>query len=138
MINCRRCYLVPEQKVVQVPYTTCRMVPEERYQTITCQRCKLVPEERVCQVPYVTCHTETQECVRQIPHTECHLEPYCVTYKVCRCVPVCVPVEPCCTPCCPQECCSLKPHVHHWLARSCHARPMVECQATCDEEAPAK
>jgi hypothetical protein len=27
-----------------------------------------------------------------VPHTYCTLEPYCVTYKVCRRIPVCVPV----------------------------------------------
>jgi hypothetical protein len=43
----------------------------------------MVSEERVCQVP----------------RTTCTLEPYCVTYKVCRRVPVCVPVcEPACPP----------------------------------------
>jgi len=67
-------------------------------------------------VPYTVCRMEAQECVRRVPCTECHLEPYCETYKVCRCVPVCVPCEPCCVP----ECCpcskSCKP-MHHWLAR---------------------
>jgi hypothetical protein len=34
-----------------------------------------------------------------VPQTTCHLEPYCVTHKVCRQVPVCVPVcPPACVP----------------------------------------
>jgi hypothetical protein len=48
----------------------------------------MVSEERVCRVPCTTCT----------------MEPYCVTYKVYRQVPVCVPVcEPVCPPppCCP-------------------------------------
>jgi len=27
-----------------------------------------------------------------VPVTTCRLEPYCVTFKVCRQIPVCVPV----------------------------------------------
>src|SRR5207244_10887469 len=59
----------------------------------------MVSEERCQQVPYVTCRLVSQECVRQVPCTTCTMEPYCVTRKVCRQVPVCVPVcEPCCPP----------------------------------------
>src|SRR5262245_47689838 len=51
----------------------------------------MVPEQRVCQVP----------------HTTCHMEPYCVTTKVCRQVPVCVPVcESPCEPACEPMCCA--------------------------------
>ena len=71
---------------------------EEKCEVVKCQRCKMVPEEHVCQVPYTTCRFEKQECVKMVPHTTCHLEPYCVTYKVCRKVPVCVPM---CAPECP-------------------------------------
>jgi hypothetical protein len=33
-----------------------------------------------------------QEVVRQVPVTTCRMEPYCVTVKVCRRVPIQVPV----------------------------------------------
>ena len=33
-----------------------------------------------------------------VPYITCKMEPYCVTYKVCRKVPVCVPL---CEPQCP-------------------------------------
>ena len=46
----------------------------------------------------MTCRIERQECVKMVPHTTCKMEAYCVTYKVCRKVPVCVPV---CEPQCP-------------------------------------
>jgi hypothetical protein len=31
-----------------------------------------------------------------VPHTTCHMEPYCVTTKVCRRVPVCDSCAPSC------------------------------------------
>jgi hypothetical protein len=98
LVTCRRCIQVPEVKVCQIPYTTCRMVPEERCQVLKCWRCKYVPEERCCQVPYTTCRMVAEECVRMVPHTTCSLQPYCVTYKICRRIPICVPV---CDPCGP-------------------------------------
>jgi hypothetical protein len=93
-----RCLSIPEHKVCKVPYTTCRMVPEERCEVVRCCRCRLVPEERVCKVPYTTCRMVSEECVRQVPVTTCHMEPYCVTYKVCRRIPVTIAV---CPPPCP-------------------------------------
>jgi hypothetical protein len=114
------CKLIPEEKVEYIPYTTCHMVPEERCEVLKCQRCKLVPEDRCVQVPYVTCHMVPKECVRLVPQTTCTLEPYCVTTKVCRRVPVCVPV---CPPCCPHGPVSAVPSVHERLARcACQAR----------------
>ena len=91
----RRCHLVPEQKVVQMPYTTCRLVAEERSEVIPQRRCHWVTEQQVRKVPYVTCKYVAKECVQQVPETHCSFEPYKVTVKVCRQVPVCVPeVEP--------------------------------------------
>jgi hypothetical protein len=68
------------------------MVPEMRCEVVKCRRCRMVTEERSCCIPYVTCRLESQECIRQVPTTVCTLEPYCVTYKVCRRVPICVPL----------------------------------------------
>ena len=78
-----------------------------------------VQEQRCCKVPYCVCRMVPQECVKCVPHCECRMEPYCVTRKVCRCVPVCVPeCEPACPePCCPQSSCSHKNHLHEWLPR---------------------
>jgi hypothetical protein len=79
----------------------------------------MVAEERVCQVPYVTCRLVAEECIRQVPTTTCTLEPYCVTFKVCRQVPMCVPVcEPSCQPPCLPEACSFKSQMHGWLAHT--------------------
>jgi hypothetical protein len=94
MITCRRSYLVPELKEVLIPYTTCHMVPEERCRVIPCTRCHLVPEQRTQLIPYVTCKMVAVEKVTMVPHVTCSLQPYCVTYKVCRQVPVCVPEYP--------------------------------------------
>jgi hypothetical protein len=99
MVKCVRCYYVPEVKTCCVPYTTCKMVPEEKCQVIKCHRCKMVPEEHCCQIPYVTCRMVPEERCCQVPVTTCSWEPYCVTRKVYRCVPVCVPVCP--PPCSP-------------------------------------
>jgi hypothetical protein len=42
-------------------------------------------------VPVVTCRLVPKEVVRCVPVTTCRLEPYCVTYKVVRRIPICVP-----------------------------------------------
>ena len=84
-----------------------------------------MPEEHCTQVPYVTCRLVPRECVRMVPETTCTLEPYCVTVKVCRQVPVCVPVCPPPCPCGPVSC---KPTVHEYLAR-------CVCQARADRDA---
>jgi hypothetical protein len=62
-----------------------------------------------------------EECVRMVPHTTCTLEPYCVTYKVCKRIPVCVAE---CVPCCPAPapCCGFKTKMHGWLSRYSHRR----------------
>jgi hypothetical protein len=102
MSNCRRYYSIPEVKVQQVPYTVCKLVPEERTEVIRCRRCKLVPEQHSCQIPYMTCRLVPEEKVTVVPNTVCTLQPYCVNYKVCRQVPVCLPVgEPPCPPAVP-------------------------------------
>jgi hypothetical protein len=84
-------------------------------------------------VPYVTCKLVPEERVTCVPQTTCTWEPYCVTRKVCRRVPVCVPVcEPACPPPCPPACppsCSYKPGGAEWFARlhdRCRARK--ECR----------
>jgi hypothetical protein len=87
-------------------------VPEERCRVLKCQRCNTVTEERCVQVPYTTCRWVQEERVKQVPSTTCTMEPYCVTCKVCRKVPVCVPVCEC--PPCPEVC---KPRCHEWLSR---------------------
>ena len=114
MITCRRCYVVPEQRVRYVPYTTCKMVPEERCETIRCRRCKLIYEQHCCQVPYVTCRYVPEEKVCLVPQTFCTREAYCVTYKVCRQVPVC---EPVCEPACPPGPISRGISTAEWYAR---------------------
>jgi hypothetical protein len=64
-----------------------------------------------------------------VPSTTCTLEPYCVTVKVCRRIPVCVPVcPPPCPPPCPCGPVSWTPTVHDYLAR-------CVCQARADREA---
>ena len=117
MVTQRRCHFVPEEQVVQIPYTTCRMVPEERSEVVRCRRVHYVPEERSYQVPYVTCRLVPEERVQMVPHTTCTMQPYCVMVKVCRQVPVCVPV---CEPCCPPGPTSCKPGSHEWFARLLH------------------
>jgi hypothetical protein len=121
MITCRRCTMVPEQKVMQVPYTTCKMVPEEHCETIKCRRCKMVSEEHCQQVPYTTCRLVREECVKQVSTTECTMEPYCVTTKVCRKVPVCVPV-------CEESASCTKWRFGDWLTRFLHRD---ECATPC-------
>jgi hypothetical protein len=75
------------------------LVPEERCEVVKCTRCKLVPQEHCCKVPYTTCRLITEEHCKLVPQTTCTLQPFCVTYKICRQVPVCVPVcEPSCAP----------------------------------------
>jgi hypothetical protein len=130
--------MVPEQRTCKIPYTVCKMVPEERCEVVKCRRCHYVTEERCCKVPYTVCRLVTHECVRHVPCTTCTLEPYCVTYKVCRCVPVCVPVcEPVCEPACPPPCpagpCSAQPHLHHWLARTAHRGEDAATAPCCDK-----
>jgi hypothetical protein len=120
MITCRRCYTVPEVKEVCIPYTTCRMVPEERCKVIPCTRCHWVSEQRTCQVPYVTCKMIAEEKVNLVPHVTCHMEKYCVTYKVCRQVPVCVPVCPPPCPSCPPGPVGQRMSTSEWFARVQH------------------
>ena len=52
-------------------------------------------------MPYVTCRMVAEEKVNLVPQVICEMQQYCVTYKVCRQVPVCVPV---CQPTCPSPC----------------------------------
>jgi len=99
-----------------VPYTTCKMVPEERCEVIKCQRCKLVPEEHCREVPYVTCRMVPEERCCQVPSTTCTWEPYCVMQRFYRCVPVCVPeCPPPCPPACPPA--AAKETNAEWFAR---------------------
>lgn len=141
MQTCRRCYQVPEEKVQYIPYTTCRMVPEERCQTVKCHRIREIQEQRTCQVPYTTCRMVQEEHCSQVPVTTCHLEPYCVKVKVYRQVPVCEPVcEPTCPPACPPApCCpdapiSRGPNTAEWYARvtdrALRGNPVVQASAT--------
>src|SRR5262249_61527696 len=65
---------------------------------VKCQKCKLVTTVKTCQVPYVSCKMVPHEVVRCVPLTTCRWEPYCVTYKVCRRIPIYLPV---CEPSCP-------------------------------------
>ena len=69
-------------EVRRVPYTVTRTVPVEEVRMVPTRVTRMVQ----------------QECVKMVPHTTCKMEAYCVTYKVCRKVPVCVPV---CEPQCP-------------------------------------
>ena len=111
-------HYVPETKTCQIPYTTCRMVPEERCQTIRCRRCRYVTEERTCQVQYTTCRMERQEHCCQVPTTTCTMEQYCVPVKVYRCVPVCEPIcEPVCPPACPDGPIGRATSSAEWYAR---------------------
>ena len=87
-----RCVMIPEQKVQYIPYATCKMVPEEHCHMVTCRRCYYVTEVRCQLIPYTTCKMVPEEHVTSVPVTTCHMEPYCVTRKVCRKVPVYVPV----------------------------------------------
>ena len=83
--------MVPEQKVRYIPYTTCRMVPEEQ----TSGEVPALPDGAggtTCQVPYTTCHMVAEEHCTMVPETTCAVEPYCYTRKVTRYVPVCDPV----------------------------------------------
>src|SRR5262249_42059938 len=114
--TCRRCSLVPEQRMAYIPYTTCRMIPEVKCEMVRCYRCRYVTEEHVQRVPYTTCRMVAEECVRMVPYCYCTMEPHCVTYKVCRRTRVCVPTsEPCCPPPCPPNACCFKPRF--WLSR---------------------
>jgi hypothetical protein len=90
---------VPETRVRQVCYTTCRMVPETHTRTVRQCRVHYVPEEKVCQIPYTTCRLVPETCVRNVCRTVCEMQPYCETYTTCRLVPVCEPV--CVDPCNP-------------------------------------
>jgi hypothetical protein len=92
------------------------MIPEERTMVVKCRTCKMVPEERVVKVPYTICRMVTEERCKMVPVTTCTMEPHCVTYKICRRVPVCVPV---CPPPCPPPCgpVSSTAPLHQWLAR---------------------
>jgi hypothetical protein len=58
-----------------VPYTVCRMVPEQRVKTCTYKVCHMVPEQRVKTCTYKVCHMVKEDCVKTC------------TYKVCRMVP---------------------------------------------------
>jgi len=118
--------MVPECVPVQVPYTVCKMIPEERVHVENVTTCKTVVEYHTRCVPYVTCKMITQEVCQQVPQVVCDYEPYTVTVKRCRVIPVVIPncEKPCCpTPCekpCPAPCVPvLKPCSHsEWFARS--------------------
>ena len=86
-----RCYTVPEEKVRQVPYTTCRMVPEQHVRYETRKQCYTVPEEKVCYRPVHDlpdgprartsatrpgrhCYTVCEEKVCHIPYTTCRID----------------------------------------------------------------
>ena len=44
MLTYQRCYMVPEVKTRQIPYTTCHMVRQDHCRMLTYQRCYMVPE----------------------------------------------------------------------------------------------
>jgi hypothetical protein len=73
------------------------MVPETHQEVIKCQRCKMVAEQRCCKIPVTTCKLVKEEKAYQVPETTCTMEPYTVTYKICRKVPC---VEMIGVPCC--------------------------------------
>lgn len=110
--------MVPECKVVYVPQTICRMVPEER----TCVRkeyyCRYVTEYRTCRTPVVHCRMVPEECVKQVPEVVCDWEAYTVCIKVPRCVPICEPVcDAPAAPCGPVSAVTPMSHAE-WYART--------------------
>jgi hypothetical protein len=115
-----------------VPYTTCKLIPEEKCEVIKCRRCRLVTEQRTCQVPYLTCRLIPEEKVCQVPHVTCTMEPYCTTRKVYRQVPVCVPVCP--PPC---GCTSRRMSSTEWYARL-NDRAVRLCSASAPVAGSAK
>src|SRR5213075_2297102 len=66
---------VPEEKVCHIPYTTCKMVPQQHCRMITCRRCYTVPEEKVCHIPYTTCKMVAQQHCKMIPQRRCYTVP---------------------------------------------------------------
>ena len=107
---------MPEERVHLLPYTTCRMVSQEHIKVVRRQRVRYVTEERVQQIPFTTCRMVPEEQVRMVPRTVCTMEPYSVTQRVCRYVPVQVPVYS--VPAVP-DACRPKFRFHEWLARLC-------------------
>ena len=96
-------------------FTTCRIVSEQKCRVVPCTRCKLVKQQKTCLVPYVTCKMVAEEKVHLVPQRICEMEPYCVTYKCCRQVPVCVPVCP--PPCPPGTPVGKRMNTAEWFAR---------------------
>ena len=102
---------VRETCVKKVPYTVCRMVPEQRVKTCTYRVCKMVREQRVKQVPYTVCkpvcYEKTIQCVQYVPRKVAYTVTRCVPRVVCTQVPVkvCCPVPRCCKPACEPACC---------------------------------
>ena len=98
MQTCKKCYVVPQQHTVCVPFTYTKWVPEYRTVVDKVRTCRYVPEVRTCQVPCVRCRMVPEECVAMVPTTVCTHEPYCTMVRRCRVVPVPVPEAPCCGP----------------------------------------
>jgi hypothetical protein len=47
----------------------------------------MITEQRCCKVPVTTCSLVKEESLFQVPETYCTMEPFTVTYKVCRKIP---------------------------------------------------
>lgn len=103
MVTCQKCVMHTEQRVVNQPYTVCKMVAEERCHMVKKPVCRMVCEERVCHVPHTTCKMVCEEHVRMVPHTTCKMEAVCETRTCQRIEKTLVPVDPCepaaCAPC---------------------------------------
>jgi hypothetical protein len=87
-INCVRY----EREVVrkQVPYTVCRMVPEQRVKTCTYTVCKMVPEQRVKTCTYTVCKMVPEQRTKTCTYKVCTMVPEqrvkTCTYTVCKMV----------------------------------------------------
>jgi hypothetical protein len=112
MVTCQKCVMHTEQRVVNEPYTVCKMVPEERCHTVRKAVCRMEYEERCCQVPHTTCKMVAEECVRQVPHTTCKMEAVCGTQTCQRVEKFLMPIEPCQEP----------------MAMPCHKGMLHDCR----------
>ena len=84
--------MIPEEKVQCIPYTTCKMIPEEHCRMETrFRRCYMVPEVKVQCIPYTTCRMVTENHVRYVTQRRCHMiceeKVQCIPYTTCKMVP---------------------------------------------------
>ena len=64
---------VRETCVKKVPYTVCRMVPEQRVKTCTYQVCHMVKELCEKRIPYTVCQMVPEQHVKTCTYQVCHM-----------------------------------------------------------------